>query len=375
MSGGIADVLDGKSMCICAGSGGVGKTTTSAAIAVGMAARGRKVAVLTIDPARRLADSLGLDELGNEPRRVDRTVRRSERDRRALGDDARREGDLRRAGRRHAPDAEARDRVLDNRIYQQISGALAGSQEYMAMEKLYELHTEGRYDLLVLDTPPTRNALDFLDAPQRADPVHRGQGACGCSCRPTGFGARVAGRGFGVVASVLRRVTGGDLIADLSEFFSALAGLLGGFRDRAKRVEGLLRDPETTFLVVTGPAGEPIEEAGYLRAKLEEGDLALGGLIVNRVHPLTGPDEAPGDSEGALEALSRRRGGVGDADLAARIVSAAANRRTLAARDRRNIDELAARADGVPLFEVPELSDEIHDIEGLTALGRHLFGE
>lgn len=242
------------------------------------------------------------------------------------------------------------------------------------MEKLYELHTEGDYDLLILDTPPSRNALDFLDAPQRVTQFIEGR-AMRLFIRPTGFGARVAGRGFGVVTSVLRRVTGGDLIADLSEFFSAMAGLLGGFRDRAERVEGLLRDPETTFLVVTGPAGEPIEEAGYLRAKLEEGDLALGGLIVNRVHPLTGPDEAPGDSEGALEALSRRRGGVGDADLAARIVSAAANRRTLAARDRRNIDELAARADGVPLFEVPELSDEIHDIEGLTALGRHLFGE
>jgi len=378
MSARIEDVLDGKTICICAGSGGVGKTTTSAAIAVGMAARGLKVAVLTIDPARRLADSLGLDELDNEPRRV------------AAGDfgDS---GESEAAGElwammldpkatfddlidTYSEDAEARDRVLDNRIYRQISGALAGSQEYMAMEKLYELSTEGDYDLLILDTPPSRNALDFLDAPQRVTQFIEGR-AMRLFIRPTGFGARVAGRGFGVVTSVLRRVTGGDLIADLSEFFSAMAGLLGGFRDRADRVEGLLRDDGTTFLVVTGPAGEPIEEASYLREKLEGGDLALGGVIVNRVHPLIGPTEGSDRSEEAVAALSRKRGGVGDAELAARIVAAAENHHTLASRDRRNIDELAARAEGVPLIEVPELSDEIHDIEGLTALGRHLFGD
>ena len=370
---GLEDVLDGKAMCICAGSGGVGKTTTSAAIALGMAARGLKVAVLTIDPARRLADSLGLDELDNVPRRVAAGDRAAEGDGelwammldpKATFDDL---------IDTYSEDAEARDRVLDNRIYRQISGALAGSQEYMAMEKLYELHTEGEYDLLILDTPPSRNALDFLDAPQRVTQFIEGR-AMRLFIRPTGFGARVAGRGFGVVTSVLRRVTGGDLIADLSEFFAAMAGLLGGFRDRAERVEGLLRDPETTFLVVTGPAGEPIEEAAYLRAKLAEGGLELGGVVVNRVHPLTGPDGAPGGAEGALEALSRKRGGVGDADLAARVVAAAADRHTLAVRDRRNIEELASEAEGVPLFEVPELSDEIHDIEGLTALGRHLFG-
>ncbi len=277
---------------------------------------------------------------------------------------------------RYSKDAQSRDRVLENRIYRQISGALAGSQEYMAMEKLYELHTEGGYDLLILDTPPSRNALDFLDAPQRVTQFIEGR-AMRLFIRPTGFGARVAGRGFGVVTSVLRRVTGGDLIADLSEFFSAMAGLLGGFRERADRVEGLLRDPATTFLVVTGPAGEPIEEASYLCDKLEEGDLALGGLIVNRVHPLTGsvdPAEDAEDIEDILARLGGKREGVGDEEFAARIVAAASDRRTLALRDRRNIEELSSRAPGLPLIEVPELGDEIHDIEGLTALGRHLFG-
>jgi anion-transporting ArsA/GET3 family ATPase len=156
--------LERKQVCICAGSGGVGKTTTSAAIALGMAARGKKVAVLTIDPARRLANSLGLPELGNEERQVD--VDGLEGELWAMMLDPKRTFDE--IVEWHAPDERSRDAVLSNRIYQELSNAVAGSQEYMAMEKLHELHQEGRYDLLVLDTPPTRNALDFLDAPRRA---------------------------------------------------------------------------------------------------------------------------------------------------------------------------------------------------------------
>ena len=166
----LGKILEGKEICICAGSGGVGKTTTSAAIAAGMAARGLRVCVLTIDPAKRLADSLGLRELGNEASRVDPQLFEQhgiemKGELWAMMLDAKATFDELVA--RQAPDEESRDRVLDNRIYQQISNALAGSQEYMAMEKLFELHTSGRFDLLVLDTPPTRNALDFLDAPRR----------------------------------------------------------------------------------------------------------------------------------------------------------------------------------------------------------------
>src|SRR4029079_7703570 len=166
----LGEVLDGKSICICAGSGGVGKTTTSAAIALGMAARGLRVCVLTIDPAKRLADSLGMKELGNEAERVDpvlfeRQGVEMKGELWAMMLDAKATFDELVA--RQAPDEESRDRGLENRISQQISNALAGSQEYMAMEKLFELHSDGRFDLLVLDTPPTRNALDFLDAPRR----------------------------------------------------------------------------------------------------------------------------------------------------------------------------------------------------------------
>jgi anion-transporting ArsA/GET3 family ATPase len=375
MSAQLEGILAGNRVCICVGSGGVGKTTTSAAIAVGMAARGMKVAVLTIDPAKRLAESLGLEWLGNTPRQVDTT---------ALGGLADLDGDgdgelwammldskatFDEVVDTYAPDQESRDRILHNRIYKQISGALAGSQEYMAMEKLYELDSEGGYDLLILDTPPSRNALDFLDAPQRVTQFIEGR-AMRLFIRPTGFGARVAGRGFSVISSVLRRVTGGDLIADLSEFFSAMAGMLGGFRERAERVEALLSDEGTTFLVVTGPAGEPIEEAAYLRAKLEEGGLPFGGLIVNRVHPQAAGSGEPGGTAGALAALKKS---LGDNDLAERVVAAESDQAVLADRDRRNIDALAMGAPGVPLIEVPELTDAIHDIDGLLALGRYLF--
>ena len=216
----IARVLARKEICICAGAGGVGKTTTSASIALGMAARGRKVAVLTIDPARRLADSLGLPELGNEERRVDIDA---PGELWAMMLDAKRTFDQ--LIEWHAPDEQTRDAVLGNRIYQELSGAVAGSQEYMAMEKLYELHQEGRYDLLVLDTPPTRNALDFLDAPKKARRVHRlalapavhrpgatrpelvrPGGGIGVLDHEQGYGHRPAPRPVGVLPQLRRNV-------------------------------------------------------------------------------------------------------------------------------------------------------------------------
>ncbi len=366
MSAHLETILAGRSICICAGSGGVGKTTTSAAIAVAMAEHGLKVAVLTIDPAKRLADSLGLAELGNVPRRVDLDGGDGGGELWAMMLDAKATFDE--VIDRYSPDAQARQRILDNRIYQQISGALAGSQEYMAMEKLYEIDSQGGFDLLVLDTPPSRNALDFLDAPRRVTQFVEGR-AMRLFIRPTGFGARIAGRGFAVVSSVLRRVTGGDLIADLSEFFSAMAGLLGGFRERAERVEGLLGDERTTFLIVTGPAGEPIKEASYLRSKLAAAELPLGAMIVNRVHTITGTKTTEGSAREDLGTA------LGDEDLVSRVLAAHADRQLLAGRDRRNIDELRSRSPGVPVFEVPELSDEVHDLGGLRAFARLLMPE
>jgi anion-transporting ArsA/GET3 family ATPase len=367
---GIAELLDEKRVCICAGSGGVGKTTTSAAIAAGMAARGKRVAVLTIDPAKRLADSLGLPELGNTERQVDPAlfneagVDVGDGELWAMMLDAKATFDE--VVRRHAPDAETRERILSNRIYQQLSAALAGSQEYMAMEKLFEIWAEDRYDLLVLDTPPTRNALDFLDAPRRLTQFIEGR-ALQVFIRPTGLATKVFGRASSMGFSVMKRITGVDLLSDLSEFFQAFSGMVGGFQERAKRVNELLADDRTSFLVVCGPQGEPIDEAVYFHRKLVEAKLPFGGVIVNRVHYEDGTDDEP-------EALAEQLAGeVGSADLAGRVAANFADYRALASRDRANVRHLANEMRARVVIEVPYLDEDVHDLRGLMELNRYLF--
>jgi anion-transporting ArsA/GET3 family ATPase len=366
----VTDILDGKGVCICAGSGGVGKTTTSAAIATGMAARGLKVCVLTIDPAKRLADSLGLEQLGNEAKKVDPALFEAqgiemEGELWAMMLDAKATFDE--LVRRHAPDEETRDRVLENRIYQQISEALAGSQEYMAMEKLFELHSEGRFDLLVLDTPPSRDALDFLDAPRRLTQFIEGR-SLRLFMKPTGITMKIAGRGASMMFSILKRLVGFDLIADLSEFFSAFSGMVEGFQERAKRVNELLSDPETCFLVVCGPQGEPISEAVYFHRKLVEAKLPFGGVIVNKVHHTS--DHLRGDGEDLRGRLTEL---LDDDGLAGRVAANFADYRALAERDAANIDHLAAELRTQSVIRVPYLDEDVHDLAGLAEINRYLF--
>jgi anion-transporting ArsA/GET3 family ATPase len=366
---GVAELLEGKRVCICAGSGGVGKTTTSAAVAAGMAARGQRVAVLTIDPARRLADSLGMTELGNEARRVDPELLAAAGIHRpgelwAMMLDAKATFDE--VIRDNAPDPETRDRILSNRIYQQLSNALAGSQEYMAMEKLYELWASDEYDLLVLDTPPSRDALDFLDAPKRLVQFIDGR-ALRVFMRPTGIASRIVGGGTAVMFSVLRRITGVDLLEDLAEFFQAFGGMVDGFRERARKVNALLAAPETTFLVVCGPQGEPISEAAHFHRKLVEAEMPFGGMIVNKVHFEGAADGTSGDVEPALaEAL-------GDGALAARVAANHRDFQTLATSDRANIERLSGELGGTDLIQVPYLDDDVHDLAGLMDVNRYLF--
>jgi anion-transporting ArsA/GET3 family ATPase len=364
------DTLDGKGICICAGSGGVGKTTTSAAIASGMAAQGLKVCVLTIDPAKRLADSLGLKELGNEATKVDPKLFEAQGiemkgelwammlDAKATFDDL---------VARQAPDEESRDRVLNNRIYQQISNALAGSQEYMAMEKLFELHSEGRFDLLVLDTPPSRNALDFLDAPRRLTQFIEGR-SMKVFMRPTGLAARVAGRGASVMLSVFKRIVGFDLLADLAEFFNAFSGMVDGFQARAERVNKLLADPDTCFLVVCGPQGEPVNEAVYFHRKLVEAKLPFGGVIVNKVHYPA--ERLSGETNDLPAALAEK---LDDEDLARRVAANFSDYQALAERDARNVEHLAKELRTSDVIRVPYLDEDVHDLAGLAEINRYLF--
>jgi anion-transporting ArsA/GET3 family ATPase len=367
---GIAELLEGKRIVVCAGSGGVGKTTTSAAIAAGMAGRGKRVLVLTIDPAKRLADSLGLPELGNEARQVDPALFEAAGLDTEGGElwammlDAKETFDE--VVREHAPDAETRERILGNRIYQQLSTALAGSQEYMAMEKLYEVHAEGDWDLLVLDTPPARNALDFLDAPNRLLQFIDGR-ALQVFMKPTGLGMRVFGRGTSMMFSVLRRITGTDLLEDLAEFFQAFGGMIGGFRERARRVNELLSDDRTSFLVICAPQGEPMDEAVFFLDRLERADMPFGGVVVNKVHYEGEFPVEPGDLRAELAGL------MGDADLAERVTATFADFQTLSACDRRNIDRLTSELGTDAVIEVPYLDHDVHDLPGLLEIDRYLF--
>jgi anion-transporting ArsA/GET3 family ATPase len=379
----IGELLEGKEVCICAGSGGVGKTTTAAAIALGMAQRGKKVAVLTIDPAKRLANSLGLSELGNQeslvdPAKFDQFEIEMRGELWAMMLDAKRTFDD--LIERHAPDEETRDRVLQNRIYQELSNAMAGSQEYMAMEKLYELHQEGRYDLLVLDTPPTRNALDFIDAPERMTRFIEGR-SLQFFLKPGRLGLRVVGRSGGMLFSVLKRITGIDLLQDLSDFFQSFGDMAKGFSERAQRVNDLLAERRTTFVLVSAPEREPIDEALYFWRRLRESKLPFGGVVVNKVHPdyLRAAHDS-GDLAG-IDPFTQLRpelerslnGTPGAAELAAKISDNFGRYQALAERDRINIDRLTAQLPEHRVIEVPFLDEDVHDIGGLANVNRYLF--
>ncbi len=341
---------------ICAGSGGVGKTTTSAAIAIGLAERGRHVALVTIDPARRLADALGIADLGNEPQRV---ALEGDGELWAMMLDPKRTldeliGTL-------SSDESQRDEILANPIYRELSQAVAGSQEFTAVAKLHELHRSGRFDAIVLDTPPSRNALDFLDAPDRLTGFLEGR-ALRAFLAPAGIAGRIAARGTGVVFAVLERVTGVDLLRDLSTFFGALGGVLDGFRERAAAVKALLADPATTFLIVTSPQREAVEEAIFFRGKLREAGLPFGGLVVNRLHPLAArPDDRTPGLDDALARKARRT---------------LEEFRVLATRDAAAIERLRKEIDGGedPLL-VPQLDGDVHDVPALHAVRDWLFAD
>jgi anion-transporting ArsA/GET3 family ATPase len=364
----VAELLEGKRVCVCSGSGGVGKTTTSAAIALGMAARGAKVAVVTIDPAKRLANALGLKELQNEPRRVE--------PRRLAGAGIDSGGELwammldpKRTFdeliERIAPEPGRAQEIKANRVYRELSTAVSGSQEFTAVAKLYELNREGDFDLLVLDTPPSRNALDFLDAPGRLTSFLEGR-ALKAFVRPTGLGMRVLGRGAAPFLAALRRVTGVDLLSDLSTFFTLLGDMTNDFSERARAVERMLRAPTTAFVLVTSAQQAAIDEAIWFRRTLQDSGLPFAGVIVNRVHhDLLGYAE-PEDLRAELADQ------LPDT-LAARVADNFSDYHVLARRDTRNVERLRAELGDRPLLLVPHLDDDVHDVQGLLRVHRFLF--
>jgi anion-transporting ArsA/GET3 family ATPase len=371
--------LHGKRVLVCVGAGGVGKTTSSAALALGLAMEGKKVAVVTIDPARRLASALGLDELPSEPTRVDPALFTAqeiaiEGELWAMMLDAKLTFDELIA--RLAPDERTREEILANPVYRELSTAVAGSHELSAIAKLYELHEEHDFDVIVLDTPPSRNALDFLEAPGRLLGFLEGR-ALQVFLRPGGITARVFGRGTALVFAIFARVTGVDMLGELSRFFRALASVTDGFGERTRSVAKLLRDPRTAFLVVTSPEHDPAREAEFLIGRLAAAGMPAQELLVNRVHT----HGLHGLGEPQLAELLE--GQLGE-HLAARVASNLADFDLLASRDRETIERLSrawseAGTGGTAVAPrarpvlIPQLDEDVQDLLGLARVAQHLL--
>ncbi|WP_156755010.1 ArsA family ATPase [Actinokineospora pegani] len=354
---------------VCCGSGGVGKTTTAASIAVRAAERGRKTVVLTIDPARRLAQALGLEELGNTPKQVAVDGFTPTGGLSAMMLDMRRTFDDMVIA--HAGEVRA-DEVLSNPFYKTISSSFSGTQEYMAMEKLGQLAAEGTWDLIIVDTPPSRSALDFLDAPQRLSTALDGRmiKLLTGPVKAGGWGLRkVVSGAFGLFAKAVSTIVGGQLLADASAFVQAFDGMFGGFRERARKTYELLRSSGTAFIVVAAPEPDALREASYFVERLEAESMPLAGLVVNRTHPVL----AHLPSAKALAAAENLEA-AGKAPLASAVLRLHADRVALAQRERRLVNRFTKAHPSVALAHVPAMATDVHDIHGLRAIGERLAG-
>jgi anion-transporting ArsA/GET3 family ATPase len=381
---GLSHIFDQKRIVVCVGSGGVGKTTTAAAVALEGARRGKKALVLTIDPARRLASSLGLKELGHDVQPIPDQVLRAAGEVAPGGKLSAMMLDQRRAFdevvARYASDPEAVKRILANPIYGQIAGSLAGAQEYAALAKLEEFERDTAHELIVVDTPPTSHALDFLDAPQKLSAAIdspaiewfrrlRGQ---------EGSGWSMVGRTGAYVLKRLSKFVGSRFLDDLALFFTEFNDILGGFRQRAEATFSLLRRKDVGFVLVASPEPMAMREALSFHERLVASGMPMTGFVVNRVHqarPLRGAIDAsaklaayPPVAELGLQAGTIRI-------AAETLLGAHFDFEVIAAADRRAIDALRKTAgpDG-NVIEVPMFDEDVHDLSRLATVGRHLFG-
>jgi anion-transporting ArsA/GET3 family ATPase len=350
---------------VCCGAGGVGKTTTSAALALAAAENGRTVVVLTIDPARRLAQSLGLVELDNEPRKVDVPGVRGELHAMML-DMKRTFDDV--VSAHTSP--ERAQQIFENPFYQALSSSFAGTQEYMAMEKLGQLRATEQWDLIIVDTPPSRSALDFLDAPNRMSRFLDGTmiRLLTAPARAGGrAGMRLVGAGFLVFSRIISKILGGQLLRDISAFVSALDTMFGGFRERATATYELLRRPGTWFVVVATPEPDALREASYFVDRLSAEGMPLAGLVLNRTHPPATTALSATRAEAAAEEVLEH-GGPG-AESAAGALRVHAERMLLAGREQRLADRFTSAHPEVPVRTVPATADDVHDVDGLRVMG------
>lgn len=360
----LTDSLADARVVICVGAGGVGKTTISAALALGLARGGLRVAVITIDPARRLADALDVGALGNDPQRVELADAAPRGELWAMMLDAKLTFDE--LVRRLAPDAATREAILADPIYQQLSTAIGGAQEYTAMAKLYDLVTDGGFDVVVLDTAPSRNAMDFLRAPERLLAFLQGR-AVRTLLVPSGALARVGASGAAIALRMLRRLLGVDLLGDLAVFLREISGLLGAFAERSQAVHRLLRDPGTRCVVVSAPTGAAVRETEFLCAELRRSRLALAGVVVNRVQPVD-----PGGADPVVVA-ARLSPALGD-DLAQRVADRHDLVQRLARRDAASVARLRSRLGPLPVVTVADRAAAVHDLAGLALVERQMLG-
>ncbi|GAA0375153.1 hypothetical protein Acor_67490 [Acrocarpospora corrugata] len=351
---------------VCCGSGGVGKTTTAAALGLRAAERGRNVVVLTVDPARRLAQSMGLNSLDNTPRRI--TEVDGDGQLHAMMLDMKRTFDE--IIEAHA-DPERAQQILTNPFYQSLSSSFSGTQEYMAMEKLGQLRRSGDWDLIIVDTPPSRSALDFLDAPERLGRFLDGR-LIRILMAPAKAGGRSAFKilnaGFGLIAGALTKVLGAQVLKDIQTFVGALDALFGGFRQRAEQTYRLLQQPGTAFVVVATPERDAMREASYFVERLAEERMPLAGLVVNRVHRSPAPALSAARSTAAAEDLESR----GEHELTAAVLRLHAGRMQLAAREHREQEHFTSAHPTVPISQVPAMSEDVHDLAGLRQIGELL---
>lgn len=380
----LGEVVAASSVVVCCGSGGVGKTTTAAVVAMEAARLGRRSVVVTIDPARRLADALGLDGLTNDPSPIDGPWNRpggSGGAMSALMLDTK--GTFDRLVRRYSTDPAQAERILANSFYRNISGALSGTQEYMASEKLYELAVEGDFDLVVVDTPPTRHALDFLDAPQRLAHFldHRLYKVLLSPTKGIGRAVNVATQ---AVMRQISKVVGAEVISDALAFFQAFEGMEEGFKDRARAVDHLLREPSTAFLLVASPKADTVAEAGFFADALAAKDIAVRGLVVNRTQPAFGVHL--GDGLDDAHASTHPRVALSASAVAARAATldgtalgdhyrALADSLRLARGEAEHLAGLAERVAPAPVVKVPVQPFEVCDLASLEALGRLIFAD
>jgi anion-transporting ArsA/GET3 family ATPase len=362
----IDHVLDDARIIVCCGSGGVGKTTTAAALAVRAAERGRRTVVLTIDPARRLAQAMGLDELDNTPRRVP-TVD-GELD--AMMLDMKRTFDEIVIAHSTPERAEA---LLSNPFYQSMSTTFSGTQEYMAMEKLGQLQASGQWDLIIVDTPPTRSALDFLDAPKRLSSFLDGR-LLKVLLAPAKAGGKayvkVLSTGVGMFSRVLTKVIGAQALMDLSQFIAALETMFGGFRQRADETYQLLGAQGTAFVVVATPEPDALREASFFVSRLAQEQMPLAGLVLNRVHTSAASQLSAAKSVAGADLLEERQ----EHPLAAAVLRLHAERMALAARERTLSARFTRAHPQVALASVEALAGDVHDLPGLRTIGAALAG-